>query len=79
MKYIAVIFFIFIIIVIVLADNGSLPHSIHTIYDIPHGDKLGHFILFGLLNFFVTRAFPSSFPSKARMKEWEKSSCPISI
>ena len=66
MKYVSVLFFIFIITVIVLADNGSLPHSIRTTYGFPNGDKLGHFILFGLLNFFVTRAFLSSSPSKSR-------------
>jgi VanZ family protein len=66
MKYIAVPFFIFIVAVIVLADNGSLPHSIRAIYDFPNGDKVGHFILFGFLDFFLTRAFLSSFPSKSR-------------
>ena len=66
MKYISVLFLIFIIAVIVLADTGSLPHSIRAIYDFPNGDKLGHFVLFGLLNFFVTRAFLSSPPYKPR-------------
>jgi polysaccharide biosynthesis protein VpsQ len=66
MKYISVLFFIFIVTIIVLADNGSLPHSIRAIYDFPNGDKLGHFILYGLLNFFFTRAFLSSLPSKPR-------------
>jgi polysaccharide biosynthesis protein VpsQ len=36
------------------------------LYDFPNGDKVGHFILFGLLNFFITRAFLSSLPSKPR-------------
>jgi len=66
MKYIAFLFFIFIIAVIILADMGRLPLSITAIYDFPYGDKLGHFILFGLLNYFVTRAFLSSYPSKPR-------------
>jgi VanZ family protein len=66
MKYIGAFFLFFVIIVIVLADNGSLPHSIHMLYDFPNGDKVGHFMLFGLLNFFVTRAFFSSFPTKPR-------------
>ena len=68
MKYISVLFLVFIIAVIVLADNGSLPHSLRAIYDFPNGDKLGHFILFGLLDFFITRAFLSSFPSKSRCR-----------
>ena len=66
MKYTAVLFSVFIIAVVVLADTGSLPHSIRAIYDFPNGDKLGHFILFGLLDFFLTRPFLSSRLSKSR-------------
>jgi len=66
MKYIAVVFFVFVIAVIVLADHGSLPHSVRALYDFPNGDKVGHFFLFGVLTFFLTRAFLSSFPSKPR-------------
>jgi len=66
MKYISALFFIFIVAVIILADTGNLPHSIRAIYDFPNGDKLGHFILFGLLTFFITRAILSTFPSKSR-------------
>jgi len=66
MKYISVLFFIFIIAVIVLADNGNIPHFIKAIYDFPNGDKVGHFILYGLLDFFITRAFLSSPLSKPR-------------
>jgi VanZ family protein len=66
MKYISVLFFVFIVAVVVLADNGSLPHSIRALYDFPNGDKVGHFILFGLLDFFLTRAFLSSLPSRPR-------------
>ena len=68
MKYISILFLIFIIAIIVLADNGDLPHSIRAIYDFPNGDKLGHFILFGLLNFFITRAYFTSFPAKPRTR-----------
>jgi VanZ family protein len=66
MKYVAVVFFVFVIVAIILVDSGNLPHSIRALYDFPNGDKLGHFILFGLLNFFITRAFLSSFPSQPR-------------
>jgi len=67
MKYISVLFFIFIIAVIVLADNGSLPHFLRTVYDFQNGDKVGHFILFGILNFFITSAFLSSRLSRPRI------------
>lgn len=68
MKYISIIFFVFIIAIIVLADTGTLPHFIRTIYDFPNGDKLGHFILYGLLNFFFTYTFLSSPSSKSRLR-----------
>mgnify|MGYP003509526223 FL=1 len=66
MKYISALFLIFIVAVIILADMGRLPHRLTAIYDFPNGDKLGHFILYGLLDFFLTRAFLSSFPSRPR-------------
>jgi VanZ family protein len=66
MKYISVFFLVFCVAVIILADSGNLPRPIRVIYDFPNGDKLGHFILFGLLTFFITRAFLSAFPSKSR-------------
>jgi VanZ family protein len=66
MKYIAIAFTVFIIAVIILADRNALPPAIKGIYDFPNGDKVGHFILFGLLNYFITRAFLSSHLSKSR-------------
>jgi len=60
MKYIAVIFLVFIVGVVILADTQRLPAFITVLYDFPNGDKAGHFVLFGLLNFFVTRAFLST-------------------
>ena len=66
MKYISVLFFAFIIAVTVLADNGNIPPFIRSIYDFKNGDKLGHFILYGLLTFFITRTFLSALPSKSR-------------
>ena len=59
MKYIAIIFSIFIVTIVVLADLDKLG-PLHRIYDFPYGDKAGHVILFGLLNYFITRAFFSS-------------------
>ncbi len=66
MKYISVLFFVFIVTVIILADLGSLPRSITALYDFPNGDKLGHIVLYGLLNYFITRAFLSSRIAKPR-------------
>ncbi|MCE9645252.1 MAG: VanZ family protein [Chloroflexi bacterium] len=63
MKYIAVVFTIFIVAVILLADRGMLSRPFTRIYDFQYGDKLGHFVLFGLLNFFLTLTFLAAFPS----------------
>ena len=57
MKYAAIAFSIFILVVIILADRDAIPPFIRALYGFPYGDKVGHFILFGLLNFFLTRAF----------------------
>lgn len=66
MKYFAALFLVFIIGVVILADMDQLPAFVHAIYDFPNGDKLGHFALFGSLNFFITRAILSSLPSRPR-------------
>jgi VanZ family protein len=66
MKRLSVLFAVFVVAVIILADRGSLPRPVRVLYDFPLGDKLGHFILFGLLNFFLTRASLSAFPSKPK-------------
>ncbi|MFN8413024.1 MAG: hypothetical protein U0Z26_11605 [Anaerolineales bacterium] len=68
MKYLAVIFTIFVAVIIVLADKGILPHFISMLYDFPNGDKVGHFFLFGLLNFLLTYTFIQTFP---RFKPWQ--------
>jgi VanZ family protein len=64
MKRTAVFFTLLIIVIVILADTGSLPRFLDSIYDFPNGDKVGHFILFGLLNFFITRAVLSALPSR---------------
>jgi len=61
MKYLAALFTLFIIVVVILADLDAFPPFIRQIYDFPNGDKAGHLILFGLLNFFLTSAFISRF------------------
>jgi VanZ family protein len=66
MKYISILFTLFIISIIILADNGNIPPFIRALYDFENGDKLGHFILYGFLTFFITRTFLSSLPSKSR-------------
>jgi len=64
MQRAAVFFALFIVVIIILADTDHLPRSIEFIYDFPDGDKVGHFILFGLLNLFATAAALRSFPNR---------------
>jgi VanZ family protein len=62
MKYTALFFTLFILAVIILADCDAIPPAIRALYDFPYGDKVGHILLYGLLNFFLARAFLSRFP-----------------
>ncbi len=59
MKWLAIGFSIFIIAVIVLADTSLLPGTIRGLYDFPNGDKLGHFLLYGILSLLLNLAFTS--------------------
>lgn len=55
MKYLAALFALFIVAVIVLADTNQLGF-IKSLYDFPNGDKAGHFILYGILSFLLNLA-----------------------
>jgi VanZ family protein len=66
MKYLAILFTLFIIGLIILADRDALPPFIRAMYDFPYGDKLGHFILFGILNFILTLTFLRALPNRTR-------------
>ena len=62
MKYIRIatlVFFLFICYVIFSADTGSMPEWMYVIYHFPNGDKLGHFILYGIMAFLMNVSFPN--------------------
>jgi VanZ family protein len=61
MKYFAVLFALFIVAVIFLADSGRLG-ILRFVNGIPFGDKLGHFLLFGVLTLFIDLAIFRSRP-----------------
>jgi len=44
-------FLLFIVAVIITANRGALGTTFEFVYQIPHFDKLGHFILMGTLAF----------------------------
>lgn len=60
LKYLAVVFFLFLMALIVAADQGRFPHIIHVIYSFPGGDKLGHFFMIGMLGFLINMSTPLS-------------------
>ena len=52
MKILTALFALFIILVIVLADIDRLG-VLEVLYRFPYGDKVGHFILYGILTLLV--------------------------
>ncbi|MBN1454194.1 MAG: VanZ family protein [Anaerolineales bacterium] len=52
----ALVFALFIIAIIVAANTDSLPFALKRLYRFPGGDKVGHFILFGILSFLLNKS-----------------------
>ena len=52
-----VLFSLFVLFIWQRADQGQLPAFITVLYNFPHGDKVGHFMLMGLLTFVVCLPF----------------------
>lgn len=57
-KLVAILFLGFIFLVILAADQGSIPPVIRALYRFPGGDLAGHFLLHGILAYLLARAFP---------------------
>ena len=56
-----ILFAFLILALIVLADLGKLG-PLHVVYDFPYGDKVGHFILYGILALLVDLTLFRSLP-----------------
>ena len=56
MKWLTIVFFALIILVIVLADAGRLGF-LGVVYEFRYGDKVGHFVLYGILAFLLDLTF----------------------
>jgi len=67
MKWLAILFTLFILLIIVLADTGNLGF-LDVIYHIPYADKLGHFILYGILALLINLTLFRSLPNRNRMR-----------
>jgi VanZ family protein len=66
MKWLASLFTVFIILIIVLADAGVLARYVGFVYEFPWGDKAGHFILYGILSLLLNLTLFRSHPDQSR-------------
>lgn len=66
-KGITVVFILFISWIIYSADTGKQNIVFNIIEDVPYGDKLGHFFLFGILTLLLNIAL-----KYRRFKYWQK-------
>lgn len=48
-----------VLVIIVLADRGSMPALVYRLYGFPGGDKVGHFVLMGILAGLAGLALPN--------------------
>ena len=65
MKWLAILFGILVVAIIVLADAGTLPRYLGPFHDFQNGDKVGHFILYGILTFLIDLALLRSPPHQS--------------
>ena len=72
MKWLAILFGFFIILIIILADAGTLPRYLGPIYDFPNGDKVGHFVLYGILAFLIDLTLFRSLPPSSSLRTSRK-------
>jgi polysaccharide biosynthesis protein VpsQ len=66
MKWLTILFTLFIILIIVLADTGNLG-ILGVVYHIPYADKAGHFILYGILALLIDLTLFRSIPDQNRI------------
>jgi polysaccharide biosynthesis protein VpsQ len=66
MKWLTILFTLFIILIIVLADTGNLG-VFGMFYRIPYADKVGHFVLYGVLALLINLTLFRSVPNRNRI------------
>jgi polysaccharide biosynthesis protein VpsQ len=59
MLRITLLYALFILAVVLLADSGHLPRAAQSIHDLPHADKVIHFSIFGTLALCLNLALAS--------------------
>ena len=65
MKWLTILFTLFVILIIILADTGNLG-MLAIVYHIPYADKLGHFVLYGILALLINLTLFRSLPNQKR-------------
>lgn len=58
LKIAALGFVLFIFFITVAADAGQMPGVLKAMYNFPNGDRVGHVLLYGILTFLLTSAYP---------------------
>src|SRR5215208_2700002 len=66
MKWLTILFALFILLIIVLADMGRLG-MLAIVYRIPYADKVGHFLLYGILALLINLTLFRSLPNRSRI------------
>ncbi len=66
-KLLAFAYIAFLLAIAYWADTGSMPEVLKVIYRFPNGDRVAHFILYGLLAFLLNWAFPRH---GLRIRKW---------
>ena len=54
----AFIFFIFLLFVAYWADTGTMPSLLKALVSFPNSDRVGHLVLYGVLAYLFSYAFP---------------------
>jgi polysaccharide biosynthesis protein VpsQ len=66
MKWLTILFTLFLLLIIVLADTGHLG-ILNVVYHIPYADKVGHFVLYGILALLINLTLFRSVPTQNRI------------
>lgn len=73
------LFSLLIMAIVIGADVDRLPRPIDFLYHFPGGDKVGHFILFGILSFLLNKSALLMFPQGNTLRIILTSSLLLSI
>jgi VanZ family protein len=67
MKWLTLLFALFVILIIILADTGNLG-VVYCITRLPYADKAGHFLLYGILALLIDLSLFRALPVQNRQR-----------